>query len=131
VCDWVFRGDVRTDERAREFLRATRSLYAVTVQYDEQAILKPAIHFSPKICDFGFPRLVAEDGFDFIEDLKLIQNETLVVSGQHDWINPPSQQKIMVDNIPKARLLTLDAGHALEVDRPEEYRAALRDFLLG
>lgn len=55
---------------------------------------------------------------------------TLVITGEHDAIVPPSAGAWLQSQIPGACLISIaGAGHLAGQERPEEYNAALRRFL--
>jgi pimeloyl-ACP methyl ester carboxylesterase len=63
--------------------------------------------------------------------LPSIDVPTLVIAGQHDAIVPPATAEYLRDHIPGARLVVLPgAGHLSGQERPAEYNAALREFLV-
>jgi len=68
--------------------------------------------------------------FDSRGRLSEIAVPTLVVTGAHDTTVPPSRQRLLAGWITGARQVTIsDAGHAVSVDRPEEFNRLLIDFL--
>jgi pimeloyl-ACP methyl ester carboxylesterase len=52
---------------------------------------------------------------------------TLFVQGRRDVMTPPRSAAALVAAIPHARVVTLDCGHALMTERPDEVTAALAD----
>jgi pimeloyl-ACP methyl ester carboxylesterase len=63
--------------------------------------------------------------------LPSIDVPTLVIAGQHDAIVPPATAEYLRDHIPGARLVVIPgAGHLSGQERPAEYNAALREFLV-
>jgi pimeloyl-ACP methyl ester carboxylesterase len=56
---------------------------------------------------------------------------TLVVAGQRDQMTPWKAGQALAARIPGAKLVTLDAGHAMMVEAPRATLTALRDFLAG
>ncbi|MFU8874113.1 alpha/beta fold hydrolase [Micromonospora sp. SL4-19] len=53
----------------------------------------------------------------------------LVVSGGSAGRLPQDRLAAMVARMPAARLVTIDAGHAVHATRPAEFAAAVRGFL--
>lgn len=71
---------------------------------------------------------------DLLGELPGVPTPTLVVSGLDDGICPPRFHTEIVQQLPDARLVTLDAGHLLPLERPEAFGALLRSWqaqLLG
>lgn len=57
---------------------------------------------------------------------------TLVIAGDQDVLTPPSEMHRLHAAIPESRLVELaGAGHVSNIDQPERFNAALRDFLGG
>jgi len=54
----------------------------------------------------------------------------LVVWGERDDISPPDNSKILKDNIKNSEVHILkEAGHACYLDKPEEFKVIVKDFL--
>jgi 3-oxoadipate enol-lactonase len=66
---------------------------------------------------------------DLAPDLAGIGADTLMISGRFDPVAPPSAGQAIVDRIPRARLTVLEAAHMPNVERPEEFNAAVMEFL--
>lgn len=64
--------------------------------------------------------------------LPRIRQPTLVVYGRLDPLIPEDHARLMAERIPNSRFLPLpDAGHNAMLDRPEEFNAAILEFLDG
>ncbi|MFF1510267.1 alpha/beta fold hydrolase [Streptomyces sp. NPDC058326] len=61
-------------------------------------------------------------------ELPAITAPTLVLAGGPSSHLPQDHLARLAARIPGARLATIDAGHLVHTDRPEEFLAALRDF---
>ncbi|WP_298499025.1 alpha/beta fold hydrolase [uncultured Maritimibacter sp.] len=62
--------------------------------------------------------------------LASIRNETLILQGALDQAVPAAVAQSMAEAIPDAHLVTLpDAAHLSNIERPEAFNAALRQFL--
>lgn len=69
-------------------------------------------------------------GFNVTERLNEIIVPTLVVTGAKDTVVPPASQYELSENIPTAKQIVIhDAGHALIVERPDEFNQVIMDFL--
>ena len=53
----------------------------------------------------------------------------LIVTGRHDPATPPGDGRWLGDQIRGARVVDLDAAHLSNVERADEFNAALRDFI--
>ena len=69
---------------------------------------------------------------DFTDCLSSTTAATLVMAGTHDPIFSPDflRQEIMA-RIPKARLVQIDCGHEIPVERPTQAAAVMEAFLAG
>lgn len=56
---------------------------------------------------------------------------TLVVTGRHDPATPPVQGQWLAEQISGAQLVELDAAHLSNVERPDEFNAAVLSFMIG
>jgi 3-oxoadipate enol-lactonase len=54
---------------------------------------------------------------------------TLVITGSRDPATPPADSTLIVESIPGARQLMLDAAHLSNVEQPEAFTTAVLDFL--
>ncbi len=61
--------------------------------------------------------------------LPLISVPTLVVAGLRDPATPPEHAQYLANNIPDASLVELNAAHLSNVELPEEFSDAVRNFL--
>ncbi len=67
---------------------------------------------------------------DAVPGLGHIRVPTLVIVGAEDALTPPDVAKALASAIPHARLTVLDgAGHLSNLERPEEFNEAAREFL--
>lgn len=53
----------------------------------------------------------------------------LIVTGRHDPATPPAEGRWLADQIRGARVVDLDAAHLSNVERADEFNAAVRDFI--
>ncbi len=61
----------------------------------------------------------------------LIDVPTLVIAGLQDPATPPEHAEFLAHNIAGAKLASLDAAHLSNVELPDQFNAALSDFLGG
>ncbi|MBI4610896.1 MAG: alpha/beta hydrolase [Candidatus Rokubacteria bacterium] len=70
------------------------------------------------------------DAFDVMARLGEIRTPTLVICGTDDQLTPPKYAQFLRDHIAGARLVLISgAGHYVQLERPDETTAALREFL--
>ena len=55
----------------------------------------------------------------------------LVVTGRQDPATPPEQGRWLAEQIGGAQLVELDAAHLSNVERPDEFNAAVLKFMIG
>lgn len=67
---------------------------------------------------------------DSVETLRGVTVPTLVVVGEEDELSPPADARAMADAVPGATLVTVpEAGHLTAMEAPDEFNAALLEFL--
>jgi pimeloyl-ACP methyl ester carboxylesterase len=67
---------------------------------------------------------------DSTPKLGLIKVPTLVITGADDTVIPPAESDLLARNIPGAQLRVIpNAGHLVAFERPEEFNAALEEWL--
>ena len=72
----------------------------------------------------------ALEGFDFREDLYRVTAETLVISGNHDGLNPPEVGRETARLIPHATFVEFNqSGHAPNVEQPMLFLDFVLEFL--
>lgn len=72
----------------------------------------------------------AMEGFDFRSDLPDLNLPTLVISGQHDILNPPEAGEEVARLIPNARFEVLeDSGHLATLEETSRFLALVEPFL--
>ena len=58
-----------------------------------------------------------------------IRARTLIISGLHDPVIPAADIRYLVDTIPAARLVELDASHLSNVESADQFTKTLMNFL--
>jgi pimeloyl-ACP methyl ester carboxylesterase len=67
-----------------------------------------------------------------LEDLRHVVAPTLVIWGRQDRVLPPSHARVVARALPEARLVFFDhCGHLPQIERPQDFNAAVLDFLSG
>ncbi len=73
---------------------------------------------------------LACDRFDVMDHLSGIQVPTLVIGGTADQLTPTYYARFLAENIPDARMVTVEgAGHMVMLELPEEVAEAVRRFV--
>lgn len=67
---------------------------------------------------------------DFRAMLSTIAVPTLVIVGDEDVVTPPAASEFLAKSITGASLVRIpQAGHLTNIEKPQEFNAALRSFL--
>jgi pimeloyl-ACP methyl ester carboxylesterase len=67
---------------------------------------------------------------DSLSTLRATEVPALVIAGEEDQMSPLAEAQAMADALPQARLVTIRAaGHLSAMEAPEEFNAAVRDFV--
>jgi non-heme chloroperoxidase len=75
---------------------------------------------------------MCRQGGQFIDRLSAIQAPTLVIGGRHDPMLPPAVlRQAIISQIAGARLATLDSGHEIPLEQPQQTAALIEAFLAG
>jgi 3-oxoadipate enol-lactonase len=76
--------------------------------------------------------MAATAPFDFRGSLPRITARTLVISGRHDWLNPPQEGAAIAALVPGARQVILEhSGHLPAVEETKRYLSLIGEFLIG
>ena len=74
--------------------------------------------------------LVACNHFDITARLGELTIPTLIVAGRDDTFIPPRQSEVLHKGIKGSKLLVIeDAGHTVSNEKPDEFNAAVGDFI--
>ncbi|MEP7019691.1 MAG: alpha/beta hydrolase [Pseudonocardiales bacterium] len=69
---------------------------------------------------------------DSLDDLRTVDVPALVIVGDEDEISPVSDAEEMARALPNSSLVTLAAaGHLAAMETPDDFNAALKEFLAG
>lgn len=68
---------------------------------------------------------------DLRRTIALIPRPTLVIAGRDDTVTAASHSEQIAATVPDAQLLILQAVHLSNIERPDEFREAVLDFLLA
>jgi 3-oxoadipate enol-lactonase len=63
------------------------------------------------------------------ESIRSISNPVLLISGAHDPATTPTMMGLMKERISGAQWLSLDASHISNIEQPEQFTTAMKDFL--
>jgi pimeloyl-ACP methyl ester carboxylesterase len=63
--------------------------------------------------------------------LESIETPVLIISGEKDPLVPPANGRLLADHLRHNRYTLIEAGHFVWEEKPGEYGAAIRDWILG
>lgn len=70
------------------------------------------------------------DAFDVMEQISKLKVPTLIICGTEDELTPPKYAQFLATKISTAKLILIPgAGHYVQLERPEETTAGIRNFL--
>lgn len=126
-----FAGDLRTDFKAtvKRFI-AIQAMGSDNAQELQRTLRE-------RVFRHGNPQIAAlEGGLKTLHEVNLrprlseLQCPVLLISGEHDTLFRPAAAKQTCELIPQARLSVIKgAGHAPFISHPDEFLAALNNFL--
>jgi pimeloyl-ACP methyl ester carboxylesterase len=74
---------------------------------------------------------LACDRFDIMDRLGGMGVPVLVVGGLADRLTPIKYSRYLVEQIPEARLVTVEgAGHMVMLEQPQQVAGAVREFVM-
>lgn len=128
VCRALWEGSFESLEQLHDYYRVMSPLYAKS--------------FDPETFDEGWGRGIRNyralnrgfgdflRTFDYVDRLHEITCPTLILAGEHDWICPPSQSRLMAERIPRSHLkIFVRSSHAIAADETEAFLRVVGGFL--
>ena len=131
VFEKLWNGEFKSNAELAMFYAETAPLYSnhLKTQIEAYALAYFAKNFSYEALNLGFSDFLRR--FDFEPKLHLIQQKTLILAGEDDWINDVRHIQTIAEKIPNNTFKIFpDAGHAIESDVGEEYFHTIRRFIL-
>jgi 3-oxoadipate enol-lactonase len=99
----------------------------VNIDFTKQMILSD---LNPQSIENQERQFAVLDSFDGRKNLIKIQAETMIAFGNEDIISLPYEAEFMANQISKAKLVELNAAHALPVENPKKLGEEMLSFLL-
>ena len=133
----LWAGELKTEEKMREYFRKTWNLYSTTFDASDESkrvkneeALSRCI-FSPDALNRAFAPGGFLLSFDLRPELKKIKAPTLVLGGRHDWICAPEFSEEIHSLILGSHVKIFEkSSHSLRGDEPEEFFATVKKFIL-
>lgn len=127
ICERYLWPGAFNEKSAEEYAFEMSQLYCFTLQKKENIFKDHPLNIPCLNRAFK----MQFDHFDFTRELKNIKCPTLILSGRHDWINPPVLGEELHHYIPNSKLVIFEnSGHSLFFDEPERYKKVIRDFIV-
>jgi pimeloyl-ACP methyl ester carboxylesterase len=120
------------DLLATDYPRGVDLLMSLAVSTKAPAELKTALHRSTADNAAGvvLGDLQACDRFDVMSRISTVAAPTLVICGEEDQLTPPKYARFLGERIAAAAVTVIaGAGHYVQVEKPRETTAAIREFL--
>ncbi len=122
----MFSDQVVDDTELRLIWAALQPLYYEKFDPDASLERTRRMHFHAETHN----ALFANKDYNLRPRLKEIAVPTLVICGAADWICPPSQSRIIAEEVPGAELFMVEnANHAVHVEARDAVLARIRQFL--
>lgn len=121
ICKYLWSGTFKNDDHVSEFIKVMKSMYSMNSDFINSTTMGKSVpSFSYKVLNLGFGDFLRH--FDYEAELNKISCKTLIIVGKDDWINDPSQLKIVASKISDAKLEVLDnCGHFVAIDQHQRY----------
>jgi pimeloyl-ACP methyl ester carboxylesterase len=88
------------------------------------------LHLTAEPAALAWAQLAMAGRPDSFGTLRAAQIPALVIAGEEDQMSPLAEAYAMADALPQAKLVTIQAaGHLSAMEVPEEFNAAVRDFV--
>ncbi|BCS20469.1 alpha/beta fold hydrolase [Aspergillus puulaauensis] len=127
--DKIF-GSFESDEEFRLVMHAAAPLYAEPENFDADRALAKNLETVFNAEAHNDLYSASEKFFDYRDGLKNITAKTLVIVGEHDWICPAEQSRIIAGGIQGARLVVVPgANHSVHLEKNDVVLAAVRELL--
>ena len=121
------------DLLARDNAKGVELLMSLAIGAKAPPDLRTALHRSTADNPPGvvLGDLQACDVFDVMGRISAVQAPTLAICGEEDQLTPPKYSRFLGERIAGARVVVVTgAGHYVQVEKPDETTAAMREFLV-
>lgn len=125
LCDGLIKNDAEMDE----YFKIMGTMYSWKKRNNQIVNrIEPTHRFSYEALNQGFANQFGR--FNYIDSLKNLTCQTLILVGKDDWITDPKYSQKMANEIPNSVLkIFANADHAMESDVPEQYFKAIKHFV--
>jgi len=119
---------------ANDYREGINLLMSLAVGAKAPAELRAALHRSTAENPAGvvLGDLQACDAFDVMSRISTVNAPALVLCGEEDQLTPPKYSRFLGQRVAGACVVVVaGAGHYVQVEKPRETTAAIREFLAG
>lgn len=121
----LMNGTLKHDE-VDEYFSTMQSLYSTKPLNPDSAPVKVPCSFD--VLHYGFTHCL--NNLDFRKEISSINVPCLLLTGEKDWITPPSQAEEVHKLIKNSRLVIVpNTGHGVSTDAPDIYQTEISSFL--
>jgi pimeloyl-ACP methyl ester carboxylesterase len=104
--------------------------YAISPQAPSRMVELARARMSETRSEVLHGDFLACDQFDVMGRLGEISVPTTVICGKEDRLTPLKYSRFLVENIPEARMITVEgAGHMVMLEKPGEVAQAVKEFM--
>lgn len=129
VSEKLWEGQFTSTDEVEYYFKLMMPLYSITASSTEamnQSVQELPFAYEP--LNRGF--LTDLRTVNYMNELSSIDCQTLVITGDCDWIFDEKYSKLMANKIPNAKLVIFkNAGHFIEIDASDEFYSAIRNFM--
>ncbi|MFV0679531.1 alpha/beta fold hydrolase [Ottowia sp.] len=94
-----------------------------------RALMRRMLASNPKVNVFHTGFKACDSYANGAQAMAAVHCPTLFLVGRHDQMTPPKSAKALAEHARLAKVVEVNAGHALMTEAPDEVLFALRDFL--
>ena len=124
----LWKGSFTTSEEVEKYFDLMTPLYSCKKLSNEKNVTQNIEPFAVEPLNRGFQTDLRT--VDFIDKLENIRCETLIMTGDKDWIFDQCYSKLMAEKIPKSKLIIFkNTGHFIESDAKNDYFSNIKSFI--
>jgi proline iminopeptidase len=129
VFEVLLKGEFTSDEQMNHYFSVMDTFYSYKKKQGEAVTReKPEYPFAYEPLNQGFRDFL--HNFDYEDRLHEINCNTLILVGEEDWITAQKHSEVMASKIPLNQFISFPkAGHSLELDVPENFFRAIKEFI--
>lgn len=125
----MLAGEIANQDEIEKCILMLQGLYSTSTKKElqENADAQWDVNIAHGPYQYGFQHFL--NTFDFEPWLHTIQQQTLIIGGEQDWVCDPLFSYLLHEKITHSILRMFDVGHAVDSDATEEYIESIETFL--